>query len=97
MPNHAETIQQRDGVAVVIYEKPNCVQCTQTKRLLTREGIVYGRVDLTQDPEALEFVKSLGHLAAPVVYVSAPQKDYDWAGFRPDLVRTHITHRTDAT
>jgi len=97
MTNHAETIQQREGVAVVVYEKPNCVQCTQTKRLLTREGIIYGRVDITVDPEALAFVKSLDHLAAPVVYVSTPEKDLDWAGFRPDLIRQHITHRPDVT
>lgn len=97
MPNHAETIQQREGVAVVVYEKPQCSQCTLSKNRLNEAGVVYGRVDITEDPGAFQFVKDLGYLAAPVLYVSTPEEDLHWYGFRPDLIRKHITHRADAT
>ena len=97
MPNHAETIQQRDGVAVIVYEKPQCVQCTPTKQLLDRARIAYARVDVTEDPEALDFIKSLGYMAAPVVWVSTTEGEITWSGLQPDLIKKHITHRADAT
>lgn len=50
---------------VTVYSKPACVQCDATYRALDRHGIAYDVVDLTQDPAALELVRSLGYLQAP--------------------------------
>lgn len=100
--NHAQELQAREGVATVVYTKPNCVQCNQTFRMLDRDGIHYIKVDVTQDPAARDFITrdvadgGLGYLQAPVVFVSAVEGDESWSGFRPDLIETHITKRADA-
>ncbi len=57
-----------------------------------REGIDYRVVDMTEDAAALEYVKDLGHLQAPVVVVD--DQDH-WSGFRPDhiaRIASHLTH-----
>ena len=65
-----------------VYTLPSCVQCDSTKRILKRENIEFDEVDMSQDPIALEMVKSLGYQAAPVV-ISGEQH---WAGFRMDRI-----------
>ena len=64
---------------VVLYSKPNCPQCTMTSRVLDSKGVAYTVLDVTEDPKALETVKSLGYLQAPVVVVG----DRHWSGFNP--------------
>ena len=61
-------------MAITVYTKPACVQCTATYRALDSKGIDYNVLDLSQDPAALEQVKALGYLQAP------------WSGFRPDKI-----------
>ncbi len=70
--------------AVTVYSKPACVQCDATYRALDKHGITYDVVDLTQDPTALELVRSLGYLQAPVVVAG----NTHWSGFRPDQITT---------
>lgn len=65
---------------VTVYTLPACVQCDSTKRVLTRNSIEYQEVDLTEDEKAMEYVKSLGYNAAPIVVAG----DEHWSGFRPD-------------
>jgi len=69
---------------VTLYSKPSCVQCTATSKALNNAGISYRYVDVTTDEQALETVKSLGYMAAPVVVT----EDTHWSGFRPDLIAT---------
>lgn len=69
--------------AITVYTKPACVQCTATFKALDKRGIEYQKIDLTENPEAREYVMSLGCLGAPVVYVSPT---LHWSGFRPDRV-----------
>lgn len=76
--------------AVVVYSKPACVQCDQTKRLLTREGIEYLEVDIVEDEAAFRYVtQTLQYAQAPVVVVDHPgdMGRSSWAGFRPDLIK----------
>lgn len=68
---------------LVVYSKPSCVQCNATYRALDSKGIPYRVVDLSESPEALEYVKELGYTSAPVVVVD--DQDH-WAGFRPDHI-----------
>lgn len=70
-------------MTVIVYTKPACVQCTATYRALDKAGIDFETVDITEDPEARDYVMALGHLQAPVVVVG----DDHWAGFRPDRIR----------
>jgi glutaredoxin-like protein NrdH len=95
--NLSHYIQARDGVAVVVYTKPSCVQCDRTFKLLDKANIHYTKVDVSQDPPALAFVKeTLGYTGAPVVYVSTIDGDLHWYGLRPDLIKEHVTERPDA-
>lgn len=68
---------------VTVYSKPLCVQCDATKRALTKAGIAYAVVDVTEDAEALAAIKALGYAQAPVVITP---EDH-WSGFRPDRIK----------
>lgn len=70
-------------MAVKVYTLPACVQCDSTKRMLQRNQIEYEEVDMSQDPVALEMVKTLGYTAAPVVVAG---EDH-WSGFRLDRIQ----------
>ena len=69
-------------MTVTVYTKPACVQCNATYRALDKKGIAYQSVDISQDAEALERLKALGYMQAPVV---GTEKDH-WSGFRPDKI-----------
>ena len=69
-------------MAVTVYTKPSCVQCTATYRALDSKGIEYDVLDLSEDDMALQTVKELGYLQAPVVVT----EDGHWSGFRPDKI-----------
>ena len=69
-------------MTITVYTKPGCVQCDATERALDKKGIGHLTVDITKDPEALERIKALGYMQAPVVVT-----DHDhWSGFRPDKI-----------
>ncbi|OJU88235.1 NrdH-redoxin [Candidatus Saccharibacteria bacterium 49-20] len=69
-------------MTITVYTKPSCVQCNATYRALDAKGIDYEIRDLSKDPAALEAVKALGYLQAPVVVTD---EDH-WSGFRPDKI-----------
>jgi len=69
-------------MTITVYSKPACVQCTATYRALDRLGVNYDIVDISQDAEALDRVRSLGYMQAPVVIAG----EQHWAGFRPDMI-----------
>lgn len=72
---------------VTLYSKPGCVQCRATERTFKKDGVKYNYVDISEQPEALAFIKGLGYLAAPVVYVN---EEIHWAGHQPQLISKHI-------
>jgi glutaredoxin-like protein NrdH len=69
-------------MAITVYTKPSCVQCTATYRALENKGIEFEIFDLSVDEKALETVKELGYLQAPVVITDSDS----WSGFRPDKI-----------
>lgn len=69
-------------MAVTVYTKPSCVQCTATYRALNARGIEFEIFDVSVDDKALQAVKDLGYLQAPVVIAD----DEHWSGFRPDKI-----------
>lgn len=69
-------------MAVTVYSKPACVQCDATYRALDKKNIDYTVVDITVDAEALEMIRDLGYLQAPVVIAD----EAHWSGFRPDQI-----------
>ncbi|MBP2443559.1 glutaredoxin-like protein NrdH [Rhizobium leguminosarum] len=69
-------------MTITVYSKPACVQCTATYRALDRLGVAYDIVDISEDAEALDRLRSLGYMQAPVVIAG----EQHWAGFRPDMI-----------
>jgi len=74
-------------VAITVYSKPSCVQCTATYRALDKKGIEYTIFDVSTDENALQTVKELGYMQAPVVVT----EDDHWSGFRPDRIEELAT------
>ncbi|MGF4045741.1 glutaredoxin-like protein NrdH [Paenarthrobacter nitroguajacolicus] len=79
-------------MVITVYSKPSCVQCTLTKDWLEREGFTFKTIDISQDLTALEAVKALGYMGAPVVKVD----ERHWYGFRPDLLEELKSERKAA-
>jgi len=69
-------------MAVTVYTKPSCVQCTATYRALDARGIEYEVFDVSVDEKALQAVRELGYMQAPVVIAD----EEHWSGFRPDKI-----------
>lgn len=69
---------------VTVYTKPSCVQCDMTKRMLDKNNIEYNTVDITEDPSALEMIKGMGFMSAPVVITGSDA----WSGFQPDKINS---------
>lgn len=69
-------------MSITVYTKPSCVQCNATYRALDAKGIQYEIRDLSEDAAALEQVKALGYMQAPVVITD----EGHWSGFRPDKI-----------
>ncbi|TAY18791.1 glutaredoxin-like protein NrdH [Rhizobium leguminosarum] len=78
----AQSHRHEEYHIITVYSKPACVQCTATYRALDRLGVDYDIVDISQDAEALDRVRSLGYMQAPVVIAG----EQHWAGFRPDMI-----------
>lgn len=72
---------------ITVYTKPACVQCNATFRALDKAGIPYQVVDVSTDAEALDHIKVLGYMQAPVVVTETEH----WSGFRPDKINTLIS------
>ena len=74
-------------MTVTVYTKPACVQCNATYKALDKAGVAYDVVDITENPDAREYVMALGYLQAPVVVAG----DDHWSGFRPDRIKALAT------
>lgn len=71
---------------ITIYSKPNCVQCNATYQAFERKQLQYKVIDLSEDNQAIEFIKKLGYQQLPVVIVGVQH----WSGFRPDKINALI-------
>ena len=69
-------------MSITVYSKPSCVQCNATYRALTKKGIDYTVVDVTEDSAAYDHVVGLGYQQVPVVETGSDH----WSGFRPDKI-----------
>lgn len=70
-------------MTITVYTKPACVQCNATYKALDNQGLDYEVVDITEEPEARDYVMALGYLQAPVVVAYGEH----WSGFRPDRIK----------
>lgn len=67
---------------ITVYSKPNCWQCMYAKQYLDDKGIEYEEINVFQDEEALNHIKTLGYQTMPVISING---EYH-TGFRPDLL-----------
>ncbi|MBF5000039.1 redoxin NrdH [Nocardia sp. BSTN01] len=74
-------------MSITVYTKPACVQCNATYRALDKAGVEYDVVDISENPEARDYVMALGYLQAPVVVAG----DEHWSGFRPDRIKSLVS------
>lgn len=70
---------------VILYSKPNCMQCNFTKKFLEDKNIPFEVRDVMESQEALEEVKSLGFASLPVVVIDGQEP---FSGFRPDRLES---------
>lgn len=71
---------------ITIYTMPKCEACERTKMWLDEQGFGFNEVDITEDEEAMELVKSRGYNQAPVVSIN--QFEDSWSGFRQDKLNS---------
>jgi glutaredoxin-like protein NrdH len=72
---------------ISIYTTPNCPQCRIVKKMLDEAQVEYQLTDLTEDAKAMEMVKELGYVSAPVVITNSSH----WSGFRHDKMLNLIS------
>lgn len=70
-------------MAITVYSKPFCGQCTATYRALESKGLKFDIVDVSEHPEVIEYIEELGYKQVPVVVVG---DENHWSGFRPDKI-----------
>ena len=75
-----------DDVEVVVYTKPDCMQCKSTTRWLDKNNIPYRSEDATN---AVDQLKAQGFSSVPVVAVNgAGGQIKAWSGYRPDQLKS---------
>lgn len=71
--------------SVIVYSKPNCMQCQFTKQFLEENNVPFVIKDVMADEEAMAAVKALGFSSLPVVEIEGEEA---FSGFRPDRLET---------
>jgi glutaredoxin-like protein NrdH len=54
---------------ILLYTKPNCVHCEMAKKYLNQNDIDYEAINVSDNKEALEFLKMEGHKSVPQIYI----------------------------
>lgn len=79
-PDHARALN------VTVYTKDNCQQCAATERALSRIGVDYREIQITE--ANISLLQEAGFTQAPVVMVSVGAELQEfWSGYRPDKIR----------
>jgi glutaredoxin-like protein NrdH len=52
---------------ITVYSNPNCVQCEQTKRYLSLNGLEFESKMIQDSPEIMPLIEEKGYKSAPVV------------------------------
>lgn len=70
---------------LIVYSKPNCIQCEMTKMWLNQNKIQFESVDVSEHPEKLEEIKLNGFQQLPVVTLDKYFENA-WSGFNVDIL-----------
>jgi len=74
-------------MSVIVWSKPNCVQCKAVYRALDKAKVPYQVNNLPDFPEKLEEFKAAGHMGAPVVQALGHTT---FSGYQPDAVKAIV-------
>ena len=80
---------------IVVYSKPQCVQCDAVKRKFDQAGVAYIEANLLELPrEAVEELMEAGHRAAPIVSIISDDGSlYDeFSGYDPQKTGEAIAY-----
>jgi glutaredoxin len=53
---------------IILYSKPQCPYCDRAADYLKRNNFEFTKIDVTEDAEALAFIKEKGHKTVPQIY-----------------------------
>jgi glutaredoxin-like protein NrdH len=53
---------------LTLYSKPACPFCDQAKNYLHSQAVQFEVIDITEDAEAMNFIKEQGHRTVPQIY-----------------------------
>lgn len=71
----------------VLFSKRDCMGCYASEEMMKAKKLVFSVVKLDEDGEALNTVKELGFMSAPVIVVYNEDKVVEaWSGFRPERI-----------
>ena len=68
---------------ITLFSKNNCMQRKMTKKFLEKEGADFEEINIDEQPEKIDYVKSLGFTAAPVIEAG----DIVFSGFQPTKLK----------
>lgn len=54
---------------ILIYSMPGCVACGQLAEMLDRRGVLYKKVDIYEDNEAMNVMREIGLRSVPQVFL----------------------------
>ena len=53
---------------LTLYTRDDCAYCVRAKQYLQSLGIEFREIDVVQEPQAMEFLRSQGHRTIPQIY-----------------------------
>lgn len=71
---------------ITLFSKNNCMQCKMTKKLLEEAGAEFQEINMDERPDMIDYVKSLGFTAAPVIKAG----EIAFSGFQPNKLKEII-------
>ena len=84
-------------MTLTVYSKTTCPYCIHAKNYLNNHGIDFREVNIEQDDEAKEFIRSQGHRTVPQIYMDGKLfVEGGWQGLSsmsPEQIRDEIELR----
>lgn len=71
---------------ITVFSKNNCMQCRMTKKFLEENKVDFIEINLDEQPEKIDYVKSLGVTSAPIIEAG----DVVFSGFQPTKLKEII-------
>jgi glutaredoxin len=83
---------------IILYTQPNCSFCDDMKSMLDQTGYTYYTINIKENAEALEFMKTQGHRVVPQLYANKQHinKKENTQDYTPEELSRLITEAMDS-